>query len=66
MKNKVELKTKKNIIAILKPSEMENITAGKASNKQCMIYGVLTFISIPSGWGALAGAFYMNSEGCFS
>lgn len=70
MKNKVELKIKKNRIANsngkLTLAEMEHIMAGKASNRQCMIYGVLTFIALPSGWGALAGAYYMNSEGCFS
>ena len=66
MKNKVELKMNRIGIAMLNPSEMENITAGKASNRQCMIYGALTFLSLPSGWGAMAGLWYMNSEGCFN
>lgn len=70
MKKLAELKLKKislsNIQNKLTTDEMENIMAGSASNRQCMIYGVLTFIAIPSGWGALAGAYYMNSEGCFS
>ena len=70
MKNVLELKTKKmslaNIEGKLTLSEMENIMAGSANNRQCMIYGVLTFLSLPSGWGAMAGLWYMNSEGCFN
>lgn len=70
MKNVLELKTKKmslaNIEGKLTPAEMENIMAGSANNRQCMIYGALTFIALPSGWGALAGLWNMNTQGCFN